>query len=274
MAFILLRTPAGNEDARRRNMVSKRRSWGGYWILFMLVYTQLRGLSAVIWGSETAARVFGTSPNATAEGVIAVLWAFVYGMCYKRKWVKWYIIFCLAAVWVVGGAQLLTNYVWGYFNQTAFDIFNAYWKQGLLLGASVIVWEAVAGVIWCARYGIGSVSSYISNRLGNRFATRRLRRADSVARVGDDPGGVATGSRWPLTMSRPQVVVGLCIGAALVSSLAAYAMVVYWPSEDLGIRLRRECESIIRETGGNDLSDYGREVRIRSCIEARARGGR
>lgn len=107
-----------------------------------------------------------------------------------------------------------------------------------------------------------------------RYATRRLRRADSVASVGDDPGGAKTGSRWPLTMSRPQVVAGLCIGAAVVSSLVAYALVVYWPSEDVGMRLRRECESIIRETGGDDLSDYQRELRIRSCIEARARGGR
>jgi hypothetical protein len=75
-------------------------------------------------------------------------------------------------------------------------------------------------------------------------------------------------------MSRSQVVVGLWIGVAVASSLAAYALVAYWPSEDVGMRLRRECESIIREMGGNNLSGDERESRIRSCIGARARGGR
>ena len=58
------------------------------------------------------------------------------------------------------------------------------------------------------------------------------------------------------------------------SHAAAYALVAYWPSEDVGISLRRECESIIREMGGNNLSGDERESRIRSCIGARARGGR
>jgi hypothetical protein len=77
-----------------------------------------------------------------------------------------------------------------------------------------------------------------------------------------------------LTMNRSQVVVGLWISVAVASCLAAYALVAYWPSEDVRMRLRRECESIIREMGGNNLSGDERESRIRSCIGARARGGR
>jgi hypothetical protein len=68
-------------------------------------------------------------------------------------------------------------------------------------------------------------------------------------------------------------VVGLWIGVAVASCLAAYALVAYWPSEDVGMRLRRECEFIVREMG-NNLSGDERESRIRSCIGARARGGR
>jgi hypothetical protein len=75
-------------------------------------------------------------------------------------------------------------------------------------------------------------------------------------------------------MSKSQVVVGLWICVAVVSCLAAYALVVYWPSENVGMRLRRECDSIIREAGGNDLSGDEREARMRSCIRAGARGGR
>jgi hypothetical protein len=69
-------------------------------------------------------------------------------------------------------------------------------------------------------------------------------------------------------------VVGLWISVAVASCLAAYALVAYWPSEDVGMRLQRECNSIIRETGGNDLSGDEREARIRSCIRAGAREGR
>jgi hypothetical protein len=95
-------------------------------------------------------------------------------------------------------------------NETVFYICSGYWKQGLILGLIVLAWEAVAAGIWVTRYGIGSMSGYISKRLGKRSP----RRADSVASAENDPNGTMTGSRWPVTMNRRQVVVGLCIGAA------------------------------------------------------------
>ena len=125
-----------------------------------------------------------------------------------------------------------------------------------------------------AMRGTGSTKPAVCRTCYRRGCVEHEGRADSVASVEDDPGGTKTGSRWPLTMSRSQVVVGLWIGVAVASSLAAYVLFAYWPSEDVGMRLRRECESIIREMGGNNLSADERESRIRSCIGARARGGR
>ena len=125
-----------------------------------------------------------------------------------------------------------------------------------------------------AMCGTGSTKPVDCRTCYPRGCVEHEGRADSVASVEHDPGGTKTGSRWRLTMSRSQVVVGLWIGVAVASSLAAYALVAYWPSEEVGMRLRRECESIIREMGGNNLSGDERESRIRSCIGARTRGGR
>jgi len=141
-----------------------RRSWGGYLVLFMLVVTQANGLYAGIRGEAL-------SQNDINGSLAAAVYAFVYGMLYKRKWVKWYI---LAALVTGLGVPLLMR-VAGVWNEIVFGIFNQYWKQGLMLGLLVLVWEAIAAVIWVMRYGIGSLSSYISKRYGRAMASRAAR---------------------------------------------------------------------------------------------------
>lgn len=45
--------------------------------------------------------------------------------------------------------------------------------------------------------------------------------------------------------------------------------------EDVGLRLRRECTSIVREANANRyISESSRESEIRDCIAQRGRAGR
>jgi hypothetical protein len=73
-------------------------------------------------------------------------------------------------------------------------------------------------------------------------------------------------------MNRRRVVVGLCIGAVVISCLMAYGLIVYWPSRDLGMRLRRECESIIREAHAEWEGRPIFEKAISACVMKRGAG--
>jgi hypothetical protein len=166
---------------------------------------------------------------------------------------------------------LLTS--WGFLSYSAWRLAARRGLFGPMVDLCALLCPVILFFIVAMRR-TGSTKPAVCRTCYRRGCVEHEGRADSVASVEDDPGGTKTGGRWPLTMSRSQVVVGLWIGVAVVSCLAAYALVAYWPSEDVGMRLRRECESIIREMGGNNLSGDERESRIRSCIGARARGGR
>jgi len=72
-----------------------------------------------------------------------------------------------------------------------------------------------------------------------------------------------------VTMNRRRVVVGLCIGAVVISCLMAY---VYWPSRDLGLRLRGECESIVREAHAEWEGRPIFEKAISACVMKRGAG--
>ena len=75
-------------------------------------------------------------------------------------------------------------------------------------------------------------------------------------------------------VARWQLYLGLClVGAVALLVIADYTTNAWdWviTSEDLGARLRRECESVARETLRQpDLME--REFYIRDCINSRAR---
>ena len=162
---------------------------------------------------------------------------------------------------------------WGFLSYSAWRLAACRGLFGPMVDLCALLCPVILFFIVAMRR-TGSTNPRFVGRATDEVVVEHGGRADSVASVEDDPGGTKTGSRWPLTMSRSQVVVGLWISVAVASCLAAYALVAYWPSEEVGMRLRRECESIIREMGGNNLSGDERESRIRSCIGARARGGR
>jgi hypothetical protein len=77
---------------------------------------------------------------------------------------------------------------------------------------------------------------------------------------------------WLVTIALCLVVVaGYGIAAAGVSDWHDVAGL--FKGEDVGARLRRECESIIREAWPN-ASDSTKEIRVRLCVDERGRNGK
>jgi hypothetical protein len=75
---------------------------------------------------------------------------------------------------------------------------------------------------------------------------------------------VSKGKEWYLAL--------MVSGIALVYVVGEYGPFAWaWLTEDLGARLRRECETVVREAHPNVSTEDLREFYIRSCIDARAK---